>query len=143
MTKKDKKDILKDSHIIFPEIFYKTSVKLAHIGHLGIQKAKALMRSKVFFLGMDNAMENEIINCVPCQATDWFNPPSVVQPTKIPKKVWGTVNIDYLGPLPKDKNVLAMIDQRSRYPVIAVTSSTSAMFHIKILTQVFFLTVCP
>ena len=70
MTKKDKKDILKDNRIIFPEIFYKTSVKLAHIGHLGIQKAKALMRSKVFFLGMDNAMENEIINCVPCQATD-------------------------------------------------------------------------
>ena len=79
--------ILKDNRIIFPEIFHQTSLKLAHIGHQGIQKTKALIRSKVFFLGMDNAIENEITNCVPCQATGQSNPPSVVQPTKIPEKV--------------------------------------------------------
>ena len=73
--------IIKDNRIILPEIFHKTSVKLAHIGHQGIQKTKALMRSKVFFLGMDNAIENEITNCVPCQATGQSNPPLVVQPT--------------------------------------------------------------
>ena len=86
---------------------------------------------------MDNAIENEITNCVPCQATGRSNPPSVVKPTKIPEKVWDTVNIDYLSPLPNDTYVLAMIDQHSRYPVIAVTSSISAMSLIKILTQVF------
>ena len=59
-------------------MFHKTLVKLDHIGHLGIQKTKALMQSKVFFLGMDNAIENEITNCVPCQATGLSNPPSVV-----------------------------------------------------------------
>ena len=66
---------------------------------------------------MDNAIENEITNCVPCQATGRSNPPSVVQPTKISEKVWDTVNIDYLGPLPNCKYVLAMIDQHSGYPV--------------------------
>ena len=76
--------ILKYNHIILPEIFHKTSVKLAHIGHQEIQKTEALMRSKAFFLSMDNAIENEIINCVPCQATGRSNPPSVVEPTKIP-----------------------------------------------------------
>ena len=76
--------ILKDNRIILPEIFHKTLVKLAHIGHQGIQKTKALMRSKVFFLGMDNAIENECYR-VPCQATGRSNPQSVVQPTKIPK----------------------------------------------------------
>ena len=60
--------ILKDNRIILPEIFHKTSVKLAHIGHQGIQKTKALLRSKVFFVGMDNAIKNKITNCVPCQA---------------------------------------------------------------------------
>ena len=58
--------ILKDNRIIFREILHKTSVKLAHIGHQGIQRTRALMRSKVFFLGMDSAIENEITNCVPC-----------------------------------------------------------------------------
>ena len=120
-----------------PDIFHKTSVKLAHIGYQEIQKTKALMRSKAFFLSMDNAIENEINNCVPCQATGRSNPPSIVQPTKIPKKVCDTVNIDYLGPSPNGKYVLAIIDQSSTYLVIAVTSSTSAMSLIKILTQVF------
>ena len=129
--------ILKDNPIILPEIFHKTSVKLAYIGHQGVPKTKALMRHKVFFLGIGNAIENKITNCVPCQATGWTNSLSVVQPTKIPEKVWDTVNIDYLGPSPNGKYVLAMIDQRSRYPVIAVTSSTSAISLIKILTQVF------
>ena len=86
---------------------------------------------------MDNAIENEITNCVPCHTTGRSNPPSVVQPTKIPEKVWETVDIDYSGPLTDGKYVLAMIGQRSRYPVIAVTSSTSAMSLIKILAQVF------
>ena len=120
-----------------PGIFHKTSVKLAHIRHQGIQRTKSLIRSKVFSLGMDNGIKNEITNCVPCQATGRSNPPSVVQPTKIPEKVWDTVNIDYLGLLLNDKYVLALMDQRSGYPVIAVTSSTSAMSLIKILTQVF------
>ena len=66
---------------------------------------------------MDNAIENEITNCVPCQATGRSNPQSVVQPTKISEKVWDTVNIDYLGPLPNCKYVLAMIEQHSGYPV--------------------------
>ena len=78
---------------------------MAHIRYQRIQKTKALMRSKVFFLSMDNAIENEISS------------KSVVQPTKIAEKIWDTVNIDYLGPLPNGKYVLAMMDQISRYPL--------------------------
>ena len=127
--------ILKDNRIILPEIFHKTSVKLAPVGHQGIQQTKALMRRKVFSV-LDNVIKNEITNCVPCEATGRPNPLSVVQPIKIQQKVWDTVNIDYLGPLPNGKYVLAMMDQRSRYPVLAVTSSTSAMSLIKILKQI-------
>ena len=106
---------MKENYVILPEIFYKASVKLAHIEHQAIQKIKALMHSIDFFFGMDSAIENEIINCAPCQATGRSNSPSVVQPTKIPEKVWDTVNIDYFGPLPNGKYVLAMMDQRSRF----------------------------
>ena len=44
--------IFKESRIILSKIFHKTSVKLAHIRHQGIQKTKALMQSKLFFLGL-------------------------------------------------------------------------------------------
>ena len=106
------------------------SINLSHSGHQGIQKTKALMRSKVFFLGIDNAFENKITNCVPCQATGQSNPSSIVQPTKIPGKVWDAGNIDNLGPLPNGKYVLTMIDQRSRHPAIAGTTSISATKNI-------------
>ena len=35
--------ILKDNHIVLPLIFHRNALKLAHIGHLGVQKTKALM----------------------------------------------------------------------------------------------------
>ena len=56
--------ILKDNHIVLPTIFHRTAVKLAHVGHQGVQKTKALMRSKVFFIGMDRAIKDEINNCI-------------------------------------------------------------------------------
>ena len=40
--------ILKDNRIALPTIFHRTEVKLAHVGHQGVQKTKALMRSKSF-----------------------------------------------------------------------------------------------
>ena len=88
--------ILKDNIIVKMIVSYqnfKTLVKLAHIVHHGIQKTKTLMQSKVFFLRMDSIIENEITNFVPYQATGRSNPPSEVEPTKIPEKVWDTVNI--------------------------------------------------
>ena len=70
--------ILKDNLIILPEILHKTSVTLAHIGHQGIQKTKALMRSKVFFLGIDNTTENEITNCI--LSSNWLIQSSISSP---------------------------------------------------------------
>ena len=54
--------ILKDNRIVLPTVFHRTAVKRAHVGHQGVQKTKALMRSKVFFIGMHKAIEDEINN---------------------------------------------------------------------------------
>ena len=70
--------ILKDNRIVLPTIFHRTAVKLAHVGHQGVQKTKALMRSKVFFIGMDKAIEDEINNCIACQSTGWPIPPAKI-----------------------------------------------------------------
>ena len=61
--------ILKGNRIVVPKPYQNIVVKLAHQGHIGIQKTKALLRSKVFFVGMDKLVEKEITNCLPCQAT--------------------------------------------------------------------------
>ena len=124
--------ILKDNRIVLPTIFHHTAVKLAHVGHQGVQKTKALMRSKIFFIGMDKAIEDEINNCIACQSTGRPTPPAKTQPSLLPNEVWDTLNVDFLGPLPNGKYVFAIMDQRSRFPFAAVTASTSAKNFIKV-----------
>ena len=53
--------ILKSNRIVLPIPYQRIAVKLAHIGHLGVVKTKALLRSKSYFPGMDKAVEDENI----------------------------------------------------------------------------------
>lgn len=129
--------ILKEHKIVLPAIFHRIVIKLGHIGHQGVQKTKALVRSKVFFLGMDKAIEEEVKNCIACQASTRHVPPAQIKPTEISKEVWDTLNVDYLGPLPNGRYVFAIMDQRSRFPVVAITSSTSAKCLIKSFHAIF------
>ena len=66
--------ILKDNRTALPTIFHRTAVKLAHVGHQGVQKTKALIRSKVFIIGIAKALEDEINNGIACQSTGWLTP---------------------------------------------------------------------
>ena len=61
--------IIRDNIILIPQELRKRFVKLAHEGHQGIVKAKSLLREKVWFPGIDRLVENEIQNCIACQAT--------------------------------------------------------------------------
>ena len=129
--------VLKDSRIVLPKIYHNVAIKPSHQGHQGLCRTKALLRSKVFFWGMDKKIEHEIANCVACQAITKPKPPSPLKPSVLPHKVWETVNMDYLGPLPNGKYLLVIIDQRSKYPVVAITSSTSAKNLISIFDKTF------
>ena len=41
--------ILKNNHIVLPKVYHKIAITLAHRGHQGIIKTKALLQSKTFF----------------------------------------------------------------------------------------------
>ena len=129
--------ILKDNIFVLSTIFHRTAAKLANVGHQGVQKTKALMRSKVFFIGMDKAIEDEIKNCIACQSTGRPTPPAKIQPSLLPNDVRDTLDVDFLGPLPNEKYVFAIVDQRSRFPFAAVTASTSAKNLIKVFRVIF------
>ena len=95
------------------------------------------MRSNVFSIGMDKGIEDEINNCIACQSTDRPTPPAEIQTSHLPGNVWDTLNIDFLGPLPNGKCVFAIMNQRSRFPFAAVTTSTSAKNFIKVFRVIF------
>ena len=106
---------LNDSRIVLPKVYHKIAITLAYQGYPGIIKAKALLRSKVFFFNINKLVEEEIENCITCQSLTQPKPLPPIVSTKIPEKVWKTVNMDYLGPLLNGKCCLVLIDKRSRY----------------------------
>ena len=64
---------------ILPTCYHRIAVKLAHVGHQGIEKTKALLRTKIYFVNMDNLGEEKIQHCIPCQAVSKEKPPSSIK----------------------------------------------------------------
>ena len=56
----------------------------------------------------------QLVFCIPCQSVHKKPKSLPVKSTEIPKKLWQTVHMDYLGPFPNGKYALVMINERSR-----------------------------
>ena len=127
--------ILKSNRIVIPGSFENIIIKLAHDGHLGITKTKALIRSKVYFPNMDEKLENYIRHCAACQVQTKPIPPAKLSITPTPEAVWDVVNIDYLGPLPNGFYLIVMVDQFSKFPVVEAIRTTSSSLLIDFLQR--------
>ena len=114
--------ILKGNRIVLPYTYQRVTIKLAHSGHMGVVKTKALLRFKVYFPDMDAMVAEETKCCLSCQAFGKPNLPVKLTPT--PKATWETVN---LGPLPNGRYIFVLIfDQHLKYPVVHFVRNTSA-----------------
>ena len=60
--------ILRGSQIVVPTVLQDRVLEICHETHLGIVKSKQLLRSNVWFPGIDKKMEAKISRCIPCQA---------------------------------------------------------------------------
>ena len=109
----------------------------AHEGHQGIVKCKRLLRSKVWFPGMDAMMELKVNNCIACQATTYQPTRDPLKPSELPDGPWQYVDMDFWGPLPSGESILVMIDPYSRYPEVEFCHSTSAAAVVPKLDKVF------
>ena len=123
----DENLILRKSLLVLPKSLQKWAVELAHGGHQGIFRSKQLLREKVWFPGIDNAVERAVSRCLPCQATtiDRSGKPPV-NPSELPPGPWQQVSVDFLGPFRSGHYVLSVIDEHSRFPEVEIVKSTAA-----------------
>lgn len=56
--------LLRNNRIVLPQTLRRRAVQVSHEGHQGMATTKAYLRSKVWFPGMDGAVENSVKNCV-------------------------------------------------------------------------------
>ena len=118
--------ILRGSRIIIPDSLHQRAVDIAHESHQGVSKTKALLREKVWFVGMDELVQKTLESCLACQAVGKPAPPAPIQQTGMPNNPWEQVHVDYCGPLPTGEYLLVVIDRYSRFPEVAIVHSTKA-----------------
>ena len=104
--------VLRNYQIVIPQSLQQRAIDIAHEGHQGICKTKALLRSKVWFPGSDAAAEEAVRRCIPCQANTTRRQAEPLAMTPLPRGPWLNVSIDFCGPLPSGEYLLVIFDGR-------------------------------
>jgi hypothetical protein len=102
--------VLRGCRLVVPGALQSTVLKIAHEGHLGATKTKQLLRTKVWFNGMDQAVERMIRNCTGCILNSLKAERPPLQPTVMHKQVWDHLAVDFLGPLQNKHELLVIYD---------------------------------
>ena len=129
--------ILRGSRILMQTSLRERTLKLVHEGHQGIVKTKRLLREKVWWPGIDQAIEQLIRTCIACQAQGPVSTPPPLHMTTMPSQPWQTLHADLCGPFPSGESLLVMVDTCSRWPEVHVMKSTTSTAIIKCMKTTF------
>ena len=96
--------VLRGTRLVIPSSLVQPSmvqrvIQLAHEGHQGQARTKALIREHVWFPEMDKKVRAELEKCLACQATGQPSQPEPLRSTPLPNKAWDKLKIDFYGPL--------------------------------------------
>ena len=128
--------LLRNGCIVLPKALRGHAVKIAHEGHQGISRTKAFLRSKTWFPGLNDAVENALKHCLACQSvTDKQNRFEPLQMSDMPSGPWENLSADFCGPLPTGEYLFVVIDEYSRFPTVEIMKSTSANATIPVLDK--------
>ena len=127
--------LLRSNRLVVPATLQERIVDIAHEGHLGIVKTKALLREKVWFPYMDKMVEMKIKTCLPCQVVTPVFTREPLQMSILPDNPFDDVSVDFA--YVDGENLLLLVDDFSRFPFVVPVSSTSASAVIPKLDQLF------
>ena len=129
--------VLRGTRIVVPKVLRERTLKIAHEGHQGIVKTKQLLRTKVWWPGIDREVETLVSQCIPCQAQAPKTTPEPLRMTTMPSEPWKSIHIDFCGPFPTGETLLVLVDACSRWPEVEILKSTTAETLIRRLEKIF------
>jgi len=96
------------------------------------------MRTKVWWPGIDQQVENYIKECYECQLVSKPQSPEPLLSTSLPVAPWVDIACDHFGPFGSSNNyLLVVIDYYSRYFECRVVKSTDTQTTIQVLDEIF------
>ena len=129
--------ILRENRILLPKAFHEKVIEIAHRGHLGMEKVKQIIRSKIYWKGMNDDIKRALSHCEACQAVRPPIAPTPLKPSPLPEQPWEEIAIDIFGPLPSGEKLLVIIDLYSRFPIIEIVKTTTTNVIINKLENIF------
>lgn len=125
LSARDSDLLLRGNRIVIPTIMRKKVVQIAHEGHQGIVRTKSLLRTKVWFSGIDALVQNIVGACTQCQVITVDNSREPIKMSKLPDGPWRELSCDLMD-LPNGKYVMVIVDDYSRFPVAEIINSATA-----------------
>jgi hypothetical protein len=120
--------LLKGERLVIPPKLQAQVIALSHEGHgQGETKTISLLRERVWWPRMGRMAKEYVATCIPCAAAVPGNAPAPMKPIQMPEEPWHTVHCDFKGPIggPRGYYFHVTIDAHSRWPVVAMVTSTS------------------
>ena len=77
----------------------------------------------MWFSGIDKKIEDEVKNCIACQAAASMKLREPLIMTELPEEQWQKLYVDFCGPFPCG-TCLLLVDDYSKYPVVEFVTST-------------------
>ena len=115
--------ILKDRHLIIPEMLKPQVLEQLHINHMGIEKAKLLVYTSIYWANMNDSIENFIKKCTTCLTFQQMQPKNKIIHHDIPIRLWDVIGADMFTL--DNKQYLCILDYHSKFPVIKKTEDLS------------------
>ena len=101
------------------------AIDLAHERHQGPVKSKQLIRTKVWFPGINKKMKKCIESCLPCQSTIRNHNDTPAKMTPLPDGPWKSLSADFYGLVPTGECLKVIEDYYSRFPLVEIVYSTT------------------
>ena len=137
LTVSDNGIVLRGNRLVMPRKLRNQTLNIAHGQHQGIVKTKILLRTKVWWPGIDRQIETLISSCVQCQAANDSKNVEPLKMTTMPSKPWQVIHGDFCGPFPSGDYLLVLMDEHSRFPEVEIIRSPSTSVTIEKLEKIF------
>ena len=121
--------------VVIPAVLTKKILKDFYTGHPGMSRMKALMRSYVYWPGMDKDIENMVKSCKSC-ASVAKAPPIKFNCWPKTDKPSSHLHIDYAGPI-KGTYFFVIVDSFTKWPKVFKCKTPTTKTTIKVSQELF------
>ena len=115
---------MKSRHVLIPEILNTQTLDQLHMNHMGIEKTKLLALESIYWININDDIENFIRNCTTCLSFQQTQPKDKTIHHDIPVRPWDIIGAGMFSL--SNKHFLCIVEYHCKFLIIKKTEYLSA-----------------